>query len=147
MWFKSMSTLSIIYLAGNPLYDIDPSMIGLFPAEIVIHSDLPNMCCLSKTFTSCSSISNHSNVCSRLLEHAWLNATFFIIGGLVTVSNGFVAVLRWKTKIDNLHKFGLFTMAVADFGNGVHMLILAAADWHYGAIYPFSDTQWRAHPL
>ena len=46
VWFDSMSALRVVYLDGNPLYAVDPLMIGMFSSEIIFHSDQPNMCCL-----------------------------------------------------------------------------------------------------
>ena len=145
VWFDSMSALRVVYLDGNPLYDVDPLMIGMFSSEIIFHSDQPKMCCLS--FTSCSKMTKRSRLCSRLLQQSWLNPMYFILGGLVSVSNGFVIILRWNTRIDSLHKLTLFSMAVADLGYGVYMLTLATVDSYYGSTYPFSDHHWQAHPL
>ena len=148
VWFESMSALRVLYLNGNPLLDVDPSMIGMFSSELAIHSDQPVMCCLSAAFTSCSTISNQtSGICARLLEHKWLNPMYFIIGGLVAFSNSFVLILRWNTRIDSLHKFSLFNMAVADFAHGLYMVTIASVDSYFGPIYQFSDTEWRAHPI
>ena len=145
-WFTSIMHITHLFLGNNLIVSADIDLMGLLPNMVLVQSKNPMMCCIAKTNYLCRPEITAKS-CARLASYLWVNPVHWVLGAGITLSNGIVFVSRWRRSVVSVYLWFILMMTVADFGYGVYLLFLAAADSVYGDSYPISDHVWRSHKL
>ena len=85
-------SISVLYLAGNPILYVEPSLMGQMASLKEVDSYNNKLCCLAKEETLCTFHMKVKGSCSTLLKHNWLNGVQWFVGGVIVISNGLVLV-------------------------------------------------------
>ncbi|XP_038052607.1 G-protein coupled receptor GRL101-like [Patiria miniata] len=87
------------------------------------------------------------NLCGSLMQNYGLRVCMWVLGISALFGNFVVIVWRLRhqegNEVKKTHSLLIANLAVSDFIMGVYMLIIAAADIHYGERYSSQAAQWR----
>ncbi|XP_038053554.1 G-protein coupled receptor GRL101-like, partial [Patiria miniata] len=88
------------------------------------------------------------NLCGSLMQNYGLRICMWVLGMSALLGNFGIIVWRfWHAEgsdVMRVHSFMVHNLAVSDFLMGVYMLIIAAADIHYGDRYSYKSREWRS---
>ncbi|XP_038053550.1 G-protein coupled receptor GRL101-like [Patiria miniata] len=87
------------------------------------------------------------NLCGSLMQNYGLRVCIWVLG--ISALFGNFGVIVWRlwhrdgNEVKKTHSLLVVNLAVSDFIMGVYMLMIAAADIHYGERYSTQAAQWR----
>ncbi|XP_038053549.1 G-protein coupled receptor GRL101-like [Patiria miniata] len=87
------------------------------------------------------------NLCGSLMQNYGLRVCMWVLG--ISALFGNFGVIVWRlwhrdgNEVKKTHSLLVLNLAVSDFIMGVYMLMIAAADIHYGEWYSTQAAQWR----
>ncbi|XP_038050248.1 CUB and sushi domain-containing protein 3-like [Patiria miniata] len=144
-----LQKLSIIRgVLDSPLTVAPKGFDGLHSLQ-TLYVDDHRLCCYFPDVT-CTSIEPRPPLfmCSNLMPNLALRIFMWILGISALVGNFGIMIWRFREKNSKasrqVHSFLVFNLAVSDFFMGVYMLIIAAADVHYGDEYFMRASEWRS---
>ncbi|XP_071790071.1 uncharacterized protein [Asterias amurensis] len=152
--FQGLSSLDYLYLSGNPLQKIHPSVFDIFKHLKVLKTDDHAVCCfIDSSTTVCDVISEELRppylTCEdhRLLSQDVMKAFIWVQVVLAITGNFLVLVWRGSKLQGSKNKTQMLlisNLAASDLLMGLYLLIIAAADLHYGNNFLLQTASWRS---
>ncbi|XP_022111043.1 uncharacterized protein LOC110990376 [Acanthaster planci] len=137
-------------------FDVKPGAFASLPASAKFVVDDYRLCCdflrdiRDFEISSCQTTQAQPplNLCGSLMQNDGLRACMWVLA--ISAVFGNLAVIVWRLRhcegnsAKKTHSFLVVNLAVSDFIMGVYMLIIAAADIHFGESYSKLAAGWRA---